>query len=163
MGSTQFTATVNSGATLQFWNNLGGTGETQNKPIVLNGGLLTSENGLTTLTGPMFVNGTGSTLRANNLLTITNVIAGQGGFNVAGGTAPATNTMLLTANSTYSGPTTINGAIFRVTGSVFTSGVNVNNSGTFQAPVTQKVKSLTVNTGGRGALQTAVRGGAATS
>jgi hypothetical protein len=108
----------------------------------------------------MFVNGTGSTLRANNLLTITNVIAGSGGFNVAGGTNPATNTMLLSGNNTYSGPTVINGAIFRVTGSVANSALTVNNTGTFQAPVTQKVKGLTVNTGGTVQVQPPATAGA---
>jgi len=142
MGSTAFAATVNAGGTLQFWNNLGG--ETQNKPIILNGGIVTSENNATTLTGPISLAGpaTGQ-LRANNPLTVTNVVSGAGGFTKTGG-----NTLLFSANNTYSGPTNVNAGLFRVTGSIANSAVIVNSTGTYEAPVAQQVAGMTVNTGG---------------
>jgi autotransporter-associated beta strand protein len=143
MGSTSHTATVNAGGILQFWNNVTG-GISQNKPIVLNGGIVTSENGPTTLTGPVQLAGPASgQLRANNALTVTNVVSGSGGFTKTGG-----NTLLFSANSTYSGPTNVNAGLFRVTGSIANSAVTVNSTGTFEAPVAQRVAGLTVNTGG---------------
>jgi autotransporter-associated beta strand protein len=64
---------------------------------------------------------------------------------------------LSSANNSYSGATTVNGGTLRVTGSVFpSSGVSVNG-GTFEAPVSQKVKTLTVAPAGT-ALLTAVTG-----
>jgi autotransporter-associated beta strand protein len=141
MGSTSFAATVNVGGTLQFWNNLGGV--TQNKPIVLNGGIVTSENNATTLTGPISLAGpaTGE-LRANNALTITNVISGSGGFTKSGG-----DVLVLSNNNTYTGPTIVSSGTLRVTGSIAKSAVTVNG-GTFEVPAVQKVAGLTVNAGG---------------
>ena len=140
MGSTSHTATVNAGGTLTFWNNQGGN--SQNKPMVLNGGTISADNAPQTLTGPMQLNG-GGQLRANNLMTVTGVIGGSGGFTKTGG-----NTLVLASANTYTGPTSVNAGLMRVTGSVAGSAVTVNNTGTFDAPVTQKVKGLTVNGGG---------------
>jgi autotransporter-associated beta strand protein len=55
--------------------------------------------------------------------------------------------------NTYAGPTTVNAGTLRVTGSVFpSSGITVNNAATFEAPVTQKVRALTVAPGGTAVL-----------
>ena len=58
------------------------------------------------------------------------------------------NAWTLSGNSTYTGPTTVNGGTLVVTGSIAKSPLVVNNTGAFHAAVTQTVKSATVNAGG---------------
>jgi autotransporter-associated beta strand protein len=77
--------------------------------------------------------------------------AGAGLNKVGAGTLT-----LASSAHTYSGATNVDAGTLRVTGSVFNSaGVNVNSTGTFEAPVAQKVRALTVNAGGLAALPTA--------
>src|SRR5205823_10184736 len=77
MGDLNYTCTVNPGGILQIWNNIGG--ETQSKPIVLNGGIVRGQNNANTLAGPIRVTQTG-TLQADTQFNITNTILGSGGI-----------------------------------------------------------------------------------
>jgi autotransporter-associated beta strand protein len=141
MGSTVHTVTINSGGTLAFWNNIAG-GITQNKPVVLNGGIVSSDNGPTALTGPVYLASNGQ-LRANNVFNVTNVVSGPGGFTKSGN-----NTLTLSNTNTYSGETVVNAGTLMVTGSIANSAVTVNNTGSFPVQGTKKIAGLTVNTGG---------------
>jgi autotransporter-associated beta strand protein len=87
------------------------------------------------------------------------------GANASGGLTKAGNgtlTLASAANS-YTGGTTVNAGTLSVTGSVLSSsGVTVNAAGTFAAPVTQRVRGLTVN-GGLATLPSSAGGTNATA
>jgi autotransporter-associated beta strand protein len=51
-------------------------------------------------------------------------------------------------SNTYTGPTTVNNGRFVVTGSIASSSGVTVNGGTYEVPVTQRVKTLTINNGG---------------
>ena len=66
-----------------------------------------------------------------------------------------TGTQTLAGVNTFSGTTTVNAGVLRVTGSIAqSSGVSVNAGGVFDAAATQTLKGLTVNTGGSARVST---------
>src|SRR5207248_3211864 len=140
MGDLNYTCTVNPGGILQIWNNIGG--ETQSKPIVLNGGLIRGQNNPNTLAGPIRITQSG-TMQADTLFNITNTVLGPGGILKTGA-----NALVLSAQNSYSGASTVNAGTLRVTGSIANSPVIVNTGGTFDAANTQTIPALTVNSGG---------------
>ncbi|WP_354109163.1 autotransporter domain-containing protein [Bradyrhizobium sp. S3.12.5] len=72
--------------------------------------------------------------------TFAPIISGAGSVTAENGTT------ILTATSTYSGPTTVNGGALAVNGSIASSAVTVNNSGVLGGNGT--VGNTTINSGG---------------
>jgi autotransporter-associated beta strand protein len=148
MGDTNFTATMNTGGTLFLWNNLG-AGMTQSKPMVLNGGRITSGGDAATrvnnVNGVVRLNPVASNqLQVDVVMNVNGVMFGSGGFEKVG-TAPLT----LTAANTYSGTTLISRGSLTVTGSIPNSPVIVGNQGTagggtLLVPVNLSIPSLEV-------------------
>lgn len=133
LGSTSFTATVNSGGELSSWG-----GVSQNKPIVLNGGTLDTDwTGISNWTGNISVTAD-SILKADAATATVNLtgnITGSGGLTQAAATA-ADATFHVSGNNTYSGATTVNGGTLRA-GS--TTGLSANSAHTVNSPATLRL------------------------
>jgi autotransporter-associated beta strand protein len=135
-----------------------GTAVTAGQIAQNSGGGTTTFSGTLHATGPTGVNlkGTNFALSAvtvNNgpfsvttsgVSTVSGVVSGFASLSKSGA-----GSLTLSAANTYTGITTINAGLLRVSGSIANSaGVTVNDTGTFEAANTQRVRALTVNNGG---------------
>jgi fibronectin-binding autotransporter adhesin len=97
------------------------------------------------IVGDVMDNGT-LAINRSDTFTFANAISGTGAFVQAG-----PGTTILTANNSYSGPTTVAAGTLRVSGSIAgSSGVTVNAGATLggTGTVTGRVASTTINNGG---------------
>jgi autotransporter-associated beta strand protein len=113
----------------------------------INGATLQIGNGGTSgsIVGDVVDNGT-LAINRSDTFTFSNMISGTGAFVQAG-----PGTTVLTANNTYTGPTTVSAGTLRVSGSIAaSSGVTVNGGATLggTGTVTGRVASTTINSGG---------------
>jgi autotransporter-associated beta strand protein len=98
--------------------------------------------------GTLIVGGTGDPLAGTSFSGNLN---GTGGLTVDG-----TGNLTLPTPQPYTGATTVNGGRLKVTGSIVSSsGVTAASGGVFEAAANQRVKSLTVNNGGKAEITSA--------
>lgn len=81
----------------------------------------------TTLNGDMDLGGAARTITLGNSATLGGVVS-NGGLIIE--SSNATRFLNLTNNNSYTGPTTVNGGIFRVNGSLASSSVTINSGAT---------------------------------
>jgi autotransporter-associated beta strand protein len=142
MGNPANTISIAAGATLQFWNLL----SPADKNLTLNGTFQSGLGVANTFVGPITLGAASKFDTINSsVLTLSGVISGDS----TALTKTGDGTLILSAANHYTGATTVNAGILRVSGSVADSSqVVVNNSATFDAASTQKLTALSVNSGG---------------
>jgi autotransporter-associated beta strand protein len=138
-------ATTVTNGTLQVTNNSSmGSGF-----LILNTGavLLLNSTSALTFTNPLTLSGA-STIQVAGLSIIdtwAGLITGTGGFTFIS-PGPTSGELVLTADNTYSGPTTVNSGILLIAGMQPNSAVTINSGGNLFASGT--VGALTLNSGG---------------
>ncbi|BCU78041.1 autotransporter-associated beta strand repeat-containing protein [Luteolibacter sp. LG18] len=111
------TATVNTGATLQFWVNTNTTGTTFANNITLNGGTLLSQDGLNNLSGNIVIGASGGTFKSQwdtKNLVINGGVSGSGPVTIDKLTGNGGSKVIFAGTNTYTGTTTINGGALQL-------------------------------------------------
>ena len=114
-GITSLTPDMNNSfsiGSLTFSSNAGGfniTDPTASYTLTLTGGVTNSSADVQTLSVPLTLGGTQSFNAMSNRLVVSNSVADDTADSLIGGVvATGTNTLILTGNNTYTGPTTVN-------------------------------------------------------